>query len=249
MGPCPYGGLGSYDHLLRIKNDNTVEFMIEAFHPPLNTSEDHTRAVIAARNFCNNLTEMARKYLGELGIISQEDIQNFKIFPYSPFYDLYNQYVDIWLWAVRIMALIIGALFCIHFLVGGLNWLVSLTLVLNVSVITVQMIGIMHHANVRATENSLVVVMVCIGFAPRFVIFFIDRFATSMQKLKKERQTNAVQVMGQPLLLGVIGNKVFWLAPILMSKSNNFKIFVAMCGSGTLFGLLYVPTLIYFMGK
>lgn len=223
--------------------------MIEAFHSPLSTTEDHIRAVQSARNLCANMTTTARKYLGKLGLISEQDIQEFQIFPYSPFYVYYNQYVDIWIWARIIIAIAIIAVFGVHFLVGGLNWLVSLSLVSSVYMIAVQMLGMMYQLNATATEISLVFVVMCMGFSTRFFIFFIDRYAISMQKLNEERQANAVKTMCRPLLWGVIGTKVFWLVPMLMSGSDYIKMFAAMCLGGSFFGIFYVPTLVYFLGK
>lgn len=246
---CPYGGHGKYHHLLRIQSHSRLIYMIEAFHSPLVSSEDHIRALESARNLCANLTLMARKYLGTLGLISEQDIQKFNVFPYSPFYVFYSQYVDIWSWTRSIIVVTIAAIFCVHFIVSGLNWLVSLSLILTVFTMGNHMIGMMYIFNIKACEMSLVFVVICMGFSPRFVILFIDRFAVSMQRLDKDRQANVVYEMGRPFLWGVIGNKLFWVAPMLMSGSNYLSLFIVMCVSGTFFGVLYVPTIIYFFGK
>lgn len=245
---CVHGGLGKYQHLMQIQNQRSINYMIEAFHAPLNTTEDHIRAVESARNLCDDMTEKARKYLGRLGLISAQDIRKFTIYAYSPLYVYYNQYIGLWIWARITKAVAMAAIFGVHFLVGGFNWLVALSLITSMYMIGVHILFFMYAFDVNATESTLGFVTICMGIAPRFVIFFIDRFAMSMQKLAVERQATAVQVMARPVVCGVIGNKLFWLVPFWLAEADYCKLFAGMCLSGTFFGVLYVPTIIYFLG-
>lgn len=245
---CPYGGLGKYQHLLTITNHNSVNYMIEAFHYHLNTTEDHIRSIQSARTFARILTEYMHNHLLKLGLMDEKDIQKVKVFPYSPHYDYYNQYIDIWSWIYIVIATSIVSMFLVHFLFGGLHLLVSLCLASAVYKIAIQMIGLMYQLDVGATERSVVFVLICIGFSTRFFLFFMDRFAISMQKLRGERQANALQTMFRPLLWGVIANKLFWLWPMLMARPKYIRLLVGMTLSGCFFGLFYIPTFFYFLG-
>lgn len=244
---CPYGGLGKYHNFIQIKNDR-VHFIIEAYHSVLNTTEDHVRAVESARNLCANMTEAAHIYFRKIGLISQQDAEQFVVQAYSPFYVFYEHYIHIWSFTRLAVIAALITVFLVHLLLGGLSWLVSLAIVASVCIIAMETFGIMIFLNGNVTYTSTSYMLICVGISARYVVIFVDRFSLSLQKLSAERQAHAVQVMCRPLLWGVVCNKLFWLVPMGLAQPQYIKLFGGMCFCGSLFGLLFLPTMVHFIG-
>lgn len=242
---CPYGGIGRYQGKVNGLSKNGIDYVIKGFHTVLQTTEDHIRALQSARNLCANMTQMAHTYLGMLGLISSDEIAKFQIFPYSPFYMFYDQYLEIWTITGISIAMALTTIFGIHLIMSGLNWVISVLVLLSVSVITVDIFGCMYLWSVSATAVTISFAVICIGIAPRFVVFFLDTYGQSLHRLPEQRQANAVQIVANPILWGVIGNKLFWLAPLGFTDLVYLKLYSIMIISGILNGLFYVPTLVY----
>lgn len=243
---CPYGGIGKYTGKLTGLHEKRVDYVIKGYHTVLRTTEEHIRAVRSARLLCQNMTLMARQYLGKLGLISPQEIGKFNIFPYSPMYTFYDQYLEIWHFTLRMVAAALAIVFVVH-LAAGLNWVISILVVLAVSGATVNIFGFMYIWSVSATSLTISFVLICIGILPRFVTMFLDIYVQSMQKLRDDRQANAMVMVAKPLVFGVIGNSVFWMIPLAFADPVYLRLYMVMWCSGILFGIFYMPTLIYFL--
>lgn len=247
---CQFGGIGRYYGNLNNKNKNGVDYVIKGFHTVLRTPEDHIRAVRSARQLCANMTRMAQTYLKKVGMISLEEIAKFTIFPYSQFYLFYDQYVEIWSTTIPLFfAVSLTAVFVVHLLGAGLNWVLSLLVVCSVTLITVNIVGCLYMSNVPVNAVSISFMIICIGIAPRFVVIFLDTYGQSLHTSRANRHTNAVHIVAKPLIWGVIGNKLIWLVPLWYADQLYFKVYSFFIISGVLTGILYIPTFIYFISK
>jgi Niemann-Pick C1 protein len=106
---CAKGGHGAYTNSVDLKGYESGVIQASEFrtyHTPLNTQGDYVNALRAAREFSSRISNSLK----------------IDIFPYSVFYIFFEQYLNIWTVALTNLAIAIGAIFIVCWLITSSAW-------------------------------------------------------------------------------------------------------------------------------
>lgn len=120
-----------------------------SYHTILKTSADYYEAMRSARSISANLTEMMNARTGG-GNSSVE------VFPYSVFYVFYEQYLTMWPDTLKSIGISLLAIFVVTFLLMGLDIFSSLVVIITITMIVVNIGGLMYWWHITLNAVSLV---------------------------------------------------------------------------------------------
>lgn len=154
---CAKGGHAAYGHAVNYVNDpnsglSTVGasyFM--AYHTILKTSADYYESMRAARLISANITDMINEHLTHLG-----ENRSVEVFPYSIFYVFYEQYLTMWPDTLKSLGISLLAIFVVTFLLMGLDIFSSLVVLITITMIVVNIGGLMYWWHITLNAVSLV---------------------------------------------------------------------------------------------
>lgn len=169
-----------------------------AYHTILKTSKDYYEAMRAARKIAANITDTINIRTKELGLNSTTQVfpyryviwffnlliffNGFFFLSHSIFYVFYEQYLTMWEDTVRSMVISFLAIFITTFLLLGLDLWSAVVVVTTISMILINLGGLMYFWSIELNAVSLVnLVMVSAFFGLKmkirrffFLLFFIS---------------------------------------------------------------------------
>ena len=154
---CAKGGHAAYGHAVNYRTDSkTHKSQVEAsyfmaYHSILKTSADYYEALRAARKISANITDMLNTNLRKWNQTAEVEV-----FPYSIFYVFYEQYLTMWPDTIKSIAISLFAIFIVTFLLMGLDIFSSLVVIITITMIVVNIGGLMYWWHITLNAVSLV---------------------------------------------------------------------------------------------
>ena len=241
---CAKGGHAAYGSAVDLLDSNTrvgaSYFM--TYHTILKTNDDYIGALRHARIIADNITTAM-----------QAKSPNSSVFPYSIFYVYYEQYLTVVHDTLLNIGLCLIAIFCVTFILLGFDFFSALMIVVVVTMIVVDICGMMYLWNITLNAVSLVNLVMAVGIAVEFCAHITRAFAVSLQPTKVLRAEEALAYMGSSVLSGITLTKLGGIIVLAFSKSQLFQVFyfrmyLGMVIFGATHGLIFLPVLLSYIG-
>lgn len=116
------------------------------YHTILKTSKDFYSALIEARVLSASISETLSNATGS----------SVEVFPYSIFYVFYEQYLTMWTDVLISLAISMAAIFVVTFVLLGLDIHSSVVVLITITMIVIDMLGLMFLWNISLNAVSLV---------------------------------------------------------------------------------------------
>ena len=140
-----------------------------AFHKVGVTSNDFIKSLTSADKIAKNITSMMRDKIKLIQNLTDEQVQEIEVFPYSVFYVFYEQYLTVWKDTVTQLAISIVVIFIVTALLLGLDFYTSAIITLTITMIIFNLFGAMYLLDIELNAVSLVnLVMVSFFFKLHF---------------------------------------------------------------------------------
>lgn len=191
------------------------------FHTILKTSKDYYESLRAARKVAANLTRMIESRVHEGNLTVDGPVE---VFPYSVFYVFYEQYLTIWSDTIKSIGISIFAIFVVTFLLMGFDFFSSLVVVITISMITVNLGGLMYFWNISLNAVSLVNLVMAVGISVEFCSHLVHSFSTSVEPTRVERAADALTKMGSSIFSGITLTKFGGIVVLAFAKSQIFQV-------------------------
>lgn len=142
-----------------------------AYHTIMKTSEDYYEGMRSARKIAENLTST-------VGV---------DVFPYSVFYVFYEQYLTMWPDTIFSLGVSLLAIFIVTFLLMGLDLFSSLVVFITITMILVNLGGLMYWWHITLNAVSLVNLVMAVGISVEFCSHLVHSFSVSVKPSRVER--------------------------------------------------------------
>lgn len=235
---CAKGGRGAYTNSIDLQGYekgiiHASEF--RSYHTPLNSQRDYINALRSAKEFTKQIS-------------TSLDIS---VFPYSVFYIYFEQYLNIWKTTVTSLVLALGTVFCVCAVITNSLWTATI-IVLVISMIIVDLLGVMVLWDIQLNAVSVVNLVMSIGIAVEFCVHITHAFTMNAGS-RPQRATKALVTMGASVFSGITLTKFAGVLVLFFAKSEIFEIYyfrmyLALVILGALHGLVFLPVLLSICG-
>lgn len=238
---CTKGGHAAYGNAVKLSTEKGKQFVqasyFMTYHTVLKTSNDYTAALKSARKIAKNIS----------------NVVGADVFPYSVFYVFYEQYLTIVKDTWENLLYCDAAIFVVTFLLLGFNLSIAIIVTFTVSLIVVNLMGLMYVWNISLNAVSLVNLVMAVGISVEFCSHIARAFTVNRHPSKVERAKEALARMGSSVFSGITLTKFSGIVVLYFSKSQIFQVFyfrmyVGIVVFGALHGLLFLPVLLSYFG-
>jgi len=251
---CVKAGHAAYSAAVNL-NANNMEVGASHFmtyHTILKTSEDYYEALRSARKISANITSTIHASM-RLANRPETMIQQVEVFPYSVFYVFYEQYLKMWPDTLCNMGISILSIFIVTFLLMGFDIHSALVVVITITMIVVNLGGLMYHWNVSLNAVSLVNLVMAVGISVEFCSHLVHSFSVSVEETRVERSADSLTKMGSSILSGITLTKFSGILVLGLAQSQIFQVFyfrmyLGIVLFGAAHGLIFLPVLLSYIG-
>uniref|UniRef100_T1IQG2 SSD domain-containing protein n=1 Tax=Strigamia maritima TaxID=126957 RepID=T1IQG2_STRMM len=222
------GGHAAFASGVELLDDKTeigaTYFM--TYHTILKSSKDYFSALKWARYLAERITTTINKNLDK-----GNDTKTYSVFPYSVFYVFYEQYLTMWEDTLQNLAISIGAIFIVSFVLLGFDIFSALIIIATISMIIMNLMGLMYWWHIQLNAVSLVNLVMAVGIAVEFCSHITRAYAVSVQDSRLLRTKESIVNMGSSVLSGITLTKFGGIIVLAFAKSQIFRTGAAAQGA------------------
>lgn len=240
---CAKGGKPAYGAGVNLidKNKEVGATYFMTYHSVLKTSTDYIDALKQARKIADNITKQFNS------------TTDHKVFPYSIFYVFYEQYLTIINQTIMNLCICMSAIFVVTFILLGFDLVSALIAFIVITMIVVDIMGMMWMWEINLNALSLVNLVMAIGISVEFCSHITRAFAVSIEPNRVLRAKDALSHMGSSVLSGITLTKLGGIIVLAFAKSQLFQVFyfrmyLGMVVFGATHGLIFLPVLLSYIG-
>lgn len=251
---CAKAGHAAYSNAVLLQDNTKVQassFM--TYHTILRSSEDYYEALRSARSISANITRTIHAKL-RLSGRPETEIQKIEVFPYSVFYVFYEQYLTMWPDTVKSMGISVLSIFLVTFFLMGFDIHSSIVVVITITMIVINLGGLMYYWNISLNAVSLVNLVMAVGISVEFCSHLVHSFSVSIEDTKVKRAADSLTQMGSSIFSGITLTKFGGILVLGFAQSQIFQVFyfrmyLGIVIFGAAHGLIFLPVLLSYIGE